>query len=91
MQLATEKQSLNQTLIQGILGVQGTGKTTLCQVLTLILGKLGYSTVSLSLDDLYKTYVDRQNLQKAWSTTSNMIRMERDNPAVVDMESDHNL
>ena len=65
MQLATEKQSLNQTLIQGILGVQGTGKTTLCQVLTLILGKLGYSTVSLSLDDLYKTYVDRQNLQKA--------------------------
>jgi glycerate kinase (EC 2.7.1.31) len=33
--------------------------------LTLILGKLGYSTVSLSLDDLYKTYADRQQLQKA--------------------------
>ncbi|MEG4207583.1 glycerate kinase [Microcoleus sp. Pol7_A1] len=65
MQLLTEKQSLNRPLIQGILGGQGTGKTTLCQVLRLILGKLGYSTVSLSLDDLYKTYADRQKLQKA--------------------------
>ena len=65
IQLSTEKPSLKRPLIQGILGGQGTGKTTLCQVLTLILGKLGYSTVSLSLDDLYKTYVDRQKLQKA--------------------------
>ncbi|MEP6517835.1 glycerate kinase [Microcoleus vaginatus] len=65
MQLSTAKQSLNRPLIQGILGVQGTGKTTLCQVLRLILGKLGYSTISLSLDDLYKTYADRQQLQKA--------------------------
>ncbi|MEG4987205.1 glycerate kinase [Microcoleus sp. BR0-C5] len=65
MQLSTAKQSLNRPLIQGILGGQGTGKTTLCQVLRLILGKLGYSTVSLSLDDLYKTYADRQQLQKA--------------------------
>jgi len=65
IQLSTEKQSLNRTLIQGILGGQGTGKTTLCEVLRLILGKLGYSTVSISLDDLYKTYADRQQLQKA--------------------------
>ncbi|MEG3895310.1 MULTISPECIES: glycerate kinase [unclassified Microcoleus] len=65
MQLSAEKQSLNRPLIQGILGGQGTGKTTLCQVLRLILLKLGYSTVSLSLDDLYKTYADRQQLQKA--------------------------
>ncbi|MEG4231921.1 glycerate kinase [Microcoleus sp. Pol11C3] len=65
MQLSAAKQSLNRPLIQGILGGQGTGKTTLCQVLRLILGKLGYSTVSLSLDDLYKTYADRQQLQKA--------------------------
>ncbi|MBE9097299.1 glycerate kinase [Tychonema sp. LEGE 07203] len=64
IQLSTEKQSSNQTLIQGILGSQGTGKTTLCQVLKLILGKLKYSTVSISLDDLYKTYADRQQLQK---------------------------
>ncbi|MEG4941528.1 glycerate kinase [Microcoleus sp. F4-D5] len=65
MQLSTAKQSLNRPLIQGILGGQGTGKTTLCQILRLILGKLGYSTVSLSLDDIYKTYADRQQLQKA--------------------------
>ena len=38
MQLSTQKQSLNRPLIQGILGGQGTGKTTLCQVLRLILG-----------------------------------------------------
>ena len=65
IQLSTEKQSLNRPLIQGILGGQGTGKTTLCEVLRRILLKLGYSTVSLSLDDLYKTYADRQQLQKA--------------------------
>ncbi|MEG4852057.1 glycerate kinase [Microcoleus sp. B5-D4] len=65
MQLSTAQQSLKRPLIQGILGGQGTGKTTLCQVLRLILGKLGYSTVSLSLDDIYKTYADRQQLQKA--------------------------
>ncbi|MBE9184720.1 glycerate kinase [Microcoleus sp. LEGE 07076] len=65
IQLSNEKQSSNQTLIQGILGSQGTGKTTLCQVLNLILGKLKCSTVSISLDDLYKTYAERQLLQKA--------------------------
>jgi D-glycerate 3-kinase len=64
IQLSTEKQSLKRPLIQGILGGQGTGKTTLCQVLRLIIGKLGYSTVSISIDDLYKTYADRQKLQK---------------------------
>jgi D-glycerate 3-kinase len=64
MQLSTQKQSLQRPLIQGILGGQGTGKTTLAQVLQLILAQLGSSTVSLSLDDLYKTYADRQQLQK---------------------------
>lgn len=65
MQISAEKQSLKRPLIQGIVGGQGTGKTTLAKILTLILEKLGYSTVSLSLDDLYKTYADRQQLQKA--------------------------
>lgn len=65
MQISAQKQSLKRPLIQGILGGQGTGKTTLAEVLRLILGQLGYSTVSLSLDDLYKTYTDRQKLQKA--------------------------
>ncbi|HLO52094.1 MAG TPA: glycerate kinase [Kamptonema sp.] len=64
MQLATERQSLGRNLIQGILGGQGTGKTTLAAVLKLILGKLGYSTIGLSLDDIYKTYAERQQLKE---------------------------
>ncbi|MBE9206965.1 glycerate kinase [Nostoc sp. LEGE 06077] len=59
MKLAAHRHSLNRPLIQGILGVQGTGKTTMCQVLSLILQQLGYRTLSWSLDDLYKTYSDR--------------------------------
>ncbi|BBD57619.1 hypothetical protein NIES2109_03860 [Nostoc sp. HK-01] len=59
MKLAAQRRSLNRPLIQGILGVQGTGKTTMCQVLSLILQQLGYRTLSWSLDDLYKTYSDR--------------------------------
>ncbi len=51
-------------IVQGILGGQGTGKTTLGSVLTAILAHLGYHTVSLSLDDLYKTQRDRQQLRQ---------------------------
>ena len=64
MQLASEQQQLGRTLIQGILGGQGTGKTTMSAFLTLILGHLGYRTLSLSLDDLYKTYSERLALRK---------------------------
>ncbi|MEH2271138.1 MAG: glycerate kinase [Nostoc sp.] len=59
IKLASQRQQLERPLIQGILGGQGTGKTTMCKVLSLILDQLGYRTVSLSLDDLYKTYSDR--------------------------------
>jgi D-glycerate 3-kinase len=64
MQLASIRQQLGRPLIQGVLGGQGTGKTTLGAVLSLILSELGYRTLSLSLDDLYKTYDERQRLQK---------------------------
>lgn len=64
MQLATQRQQLNRPFIQGILGGQGTGKTTLAKILTLILQELGYQTLSLSLDDLYKTYDERLALQQ---------------------------
>ncbi len=37
MQLASRRQQLGRPFIQGILGGQGTGKTTMCAVLTLIL------------------------------------------------------
>lgn len=63
-QLASERQQLSRPLVQGILGGQGSGKTTLCKVLVLILDCLGYPTLSLSLDDLYKTYAERQQLQQ---------------------------
>jgi D-glycerate 3-kinase len=64
IKLASDRQKLGRPLIQGILGGQGTGKTTMCGVLTLILQHLGYRALSLSLDDLYKTYSDRLILQQ---------------------------
>ena len=64
MQLASYRQQLGRPLIQGILGGQGTGKTTLGTILTLILSQLGYRTLSLSLDDLYKTYSERLILRE---------------------------
>ncbi|MBW4645016.1 MAG: glycerate kinase [Goleter apudmare HA4340-LM2] len=60
--IASCRQDLKRPFIQGILGGQGTGKTTMCKVLSLILLQLGYRSVSLSLDDLYKTYSDRLEL-----------------------------
>jgi D-glycerate 3-kinase len=65
IELAQKRCQLERPLIQGILGGQGTGKTTLAAVLTLILKHLGYRVCSLSLDDLYKTYADRLQLQQA--------------------------
>lgn len=64
LNLATARQKLDRTLIQGILGVQGTGKTTLCLILKLILNQLGYSVACLSIDDLYLTYAERKKLQE---------------------------
>ncbi|MBD2664627.1 hypothetical protein B6N60_01977 [Richelia sinica FACHB-800] len=62
MKLASVRQDLGRPMIQGILGGQGTGKTTMSRILCLILQQLGYRTLSLSLDDLYKTYSDRLTL-----------------------------
>jgi D-glycerate 3-kinase len=64
MQLASYRKAQSSPLIQGILGGQGTGKTTLAAMLSLILSQLGYRTLSLSLDDLYKTYSDRLALRE---------------------------
>jgi len=63
--LVERHQAINRPLVQGVLGGQGTGKTTLSAVLTLILKELGYTGLSWSLDDLYKTYRDRLQLQQA--------------------------
>jgi D-glycerate 3-kinase len=59
IKIAAQHQQLKRPFIQGILGSQGTGKTTMSLLMELILQQLGYRTLSLSLDDLYKTYSDR--------------------------------
>ncbi len=64
LDLAVIRRELGKTIIQGILGGQGTGKTTLCIILKLILNYLGFSVATLSLDDLYLTYAERQALQQ---------------------------
>jgi len=58
------REKLHRPMIQGFLGSQGTGKTTLTRILTSLLEGKGYRTASLSLDDLYKTFADRQELQR---------------------------
>ncbi|MCT7978873.1 glycerate kinase [Laspinema olomoucense] len=64
MKLIASHQELGRPWMQGILGGQGTGKTTLGRILTWILTHLGYSTLALSIDDLYKTYLERQQLRE---------------------------
>jgi len=62
--IAQQRQASQRLIVLGLLGGQGTGKTTLCRGLVQILRVLGYRAISLSLDDLYKTYAERQQLQQ---------------------------
>lgn len=62
-QLADRHQQIGRPFVQGILGGQGTGKTTLGKLLTVLLHHLGLNALNWSLDDLYKTFSDRQLLQ----------------------------
>ena len=62
--LAIVRNKLDRTLVRGILGGQGTGKTTLCIVLKFILEYFGFTVATLSIDDLYLTYAQRQDLQQ---------------------------
>jgi D-glycerate 3-kinase len=62
--IAWHRQKIGRPIIQGILGGQGTGKSTLCRTLSLILQDMGYRTFSLSIDDLYKTYTERLKLRE---------------------------
>ena len=64
LDLVTARQKLDRTLIQGVLGGQGTGKSTLCIILKLILNYLGFSVANLSIDDLYLTHNQRQELRR---------------------------
>ena len=56
---------LKETLIVGINGAQGSGKSTLCDFLRLILTDLhGQRVAVLSIDDLYRTYAEREVLAR---------------------------
>ncbi|NJN88782.1 MAG: glycerate kinase [Leptolyngbyaceae cyanobacterium SL_7_1] len=63
--MAAARSPLQRPMIQGILGGQGTGKTTLAAIEAVILESLGYRVARLSLDDLYKTYAERSILQQS--------------------------
>jgi D-glycerate 3-kinase len=62
--LAQQQEKIGRTFIQGLLGGQGTGKTTLGIVLNILLPHLGKTFLSISLDDIYKPYADRQKLRE---------------------------
>lgn len=64
LNLAKARSKSNRTLVQGILGGQGTGKSTLCAILKSILSYLGFSVANLSIDDLYLTQAQRQKLRQ---------------------------
>jgi len=61
-----ERRSAQQrTLVVGINGAQGTGKSTLAKALALMLeNKLNLTTTILSLDDFYLSHTSRQHLGK---------------------------
>lgn len=50
------------SLLVGISGAQGTGKSTLAEFLALTLGEAGLATAVLSIDDFYLTAAERRDL-----------------------------
>ena len=58
-----------KTRIIGLTGGQGTGKSTISNILKIILKELyGFETVVFSIDDFYKTLKERKKLSKKIST-----------------------
>ena len=54
-----------QPLLLGVNGAQGSGKSTLCAFLALILREAyGYKVAGFSLDDLYKTRAERERMAR---------------------------
>lgn len=63
--LAEKRNEANGPLLVGVCGGQGAGKTTLTGFLQLALGKLGWRSLSLSIDDFYLTRSERESLAQA--------------------------
>lgn len=61
---AAQRSALShRPLIIGISGLQGSGKSTIAALLANALGHHGFLTRVISLDDFYKTFEERQELQ----------------------------
>ncbi len=64
--LAKATSNKTGTLVVGVNGAQGSGKTTLCSILNLLLESgFGLRVTSLSIDDLYLTRGERDKLGKS--------------------------
>ncbi|MBC7520616.1 MAG: kinase [Sandarakinorhabdus sp.] len=60
--LAARRHAAGRPLLVGINGVQGSGKTTACRFLELLLRRHGLAAATLSLDDVYLTRAERTAL-----------------------------
>ena len=64
--LDTRRRQRQQTLVVGLCGAQGSGKSTVGALLKLLLEEaFAQRVVAFSLDDLYKTRADRQKMARA--------------------------
>jgi len=65
VRIAQWRQAAGRPVVIGINGAQGSGKSTLCRFLeSALLPELGLGTVTVSLDDLYLTRVEREELAR---------------------------
>ena len=63
--LATQQAGLDRTLLVGLCGAQGSGKSTTALVIRHLLAAKGLRVAALSLDDLYLTRAERQALAQS--------------------------
>ncbi len=79
----SKKTDKKKTLIIGLAGGQGSGKTTISSILTLILNKyFKLNVFKISIDDFYKTRKDR----RALSNTKHPLLMTRGVPGTHDID-----
>jgi D-glycerate 3-kinase len=65
MWLCELRDTAGGTILVGINGAQGTGKTTLCKVLEMLTDEAGWRSLTVSLDDYYFSHDVRQRLAEA--------------------------